>query len=399
VHWLPIANLAGVTAVIIWGYLLTARGGFWRAKQQIVQTAPEGSDGDRVSVVVPARNEADVIGPCVSSLLEQRWKGAIQIILVDDGSTDGTAAVALQAARRAGAEARLTTIPGSPLPPGWSGKLWAVEQGVRQALRFEPDFLLLTDADIVHDCDSLATLIATAQRGGFDLTSLMVRLHCRSVAEKLLIPAFVFFFFKLYPPRWIANERHKIAGAAGGCMLVRPYALAAAGGLTAIRSEIIDDCALAALIKRSGRRIYLGLAPVTTSIRPYRSFAEIGNMIARTAFNQLKHSAWLLVGSLVGLALTYLIPVAGLLGGLATHRAVPAVLGALAWAMMTVAYAPMVRYYGLSPAWALTLPATAAFYMGATIISALRYWSGRGGQWKGRTQDVTESQSSASSGS
>ena len=201
------------------------------------------------------------------------------------------------------------------MPPGWSGKLWAVQQGIEQALPLQPQFLLLTDADIQHSPENVATLVAMAERGGYDLASFMVKLHCRSVAEKLLIPAFVFFFFMLYPPEWIRDPRHKTAGAAGGCMLIRPEALARAGGIAAIRNEIIDDCALAAAVKRSGGKVWLGVTPETCSLRAYGSFAEIERMIARTAFNQLRHSTWLLVAALAGLALTYLLPVGLLFSG------------------------------------------------------------------------------------
>jgi hopene-associated glycosyltransferase HpnB len=264
--------------------------------------------------------------------------------------------------------------------------MWAVHQGVQEALTLAPDFLLLTDADIVHAPTSVASLVAKAE-SGYDLVSLMVRLHCRSIAERLLIPAFVFFFFMLYPPRWVADPRRKTAGAAGGCILVRPEALARAGGIAAIRHEIIDDCALAREVNRSGGRVWLGLADETASVRPYDTFAEIGRMIARTAFNQLKHSALMLAGALIGLTLVYLLPIALVFAHTPAARA----LGLMAWALMALCYLPMVRFYRLRTWWALVLPASAVFYMGSTVFSAVNYWSGRGGQWKGRAQDVAES--------
>ena len=233
----------------------------------------------------------------------------------------------------------------------------------------------------------MATLVAIAESGKFDLVSFMVKLHCESFAERLLIPAFVFFFFMLYPPAWIRDPRRRVAGAAGGCMLVRPQALQKAGGMSAIRDRIIDDCALADAIKRSGGRVWLGVTPDTMSTRKYRSFGEIERMIARTAFNQLQHSAALLAGSIIGLAIAYLLPVALLLSG----HAELAAIGAVGWLLMTIAYFPMVRFYGLSAGWALTLPVAASFYMFATIHSAFKFWSGRGGEWKGRAQDVSAS--------
>jgi hopene-associated glycosyltransferase HpnB len=244
--------------------------------------------------------------------------------------------------------------------------------------------LLLTDADVVHGPETVTTLTALADSGGYDLVSFMVKLHCRSFAEKLLIPAFVFFFFLLYPPAWIRNSPRSSAGAAGGCMLIRPRALERAGGLEAIRAEIIDDCALARSVKRSGGRVSLWLTDGSASVRPYRSWSGIGQMISRTAFNQLRHSAWMLAVTLVGLFIVYLVPVLLLLA----RSTAPLVLGALACGLMALAYFPMVRFYGLHPGWALTLPFAAVFYAGATVHSAVRYWRGRGGEWKGRVQDT-----------
>jgi len=328
---------------------------------------------------MPARNEAEFIAASVVSLLNQD----VDVFLVDDHSTDSTAAIARAAAACAGKSASLTVITAGPLPPGWSGKLWAVKQGVDSALKTSPDFLLLTDADIVHEPQTVTTLIALAE-GGYDLVSFMVKLHCRSAAEKLLIPAFVFFFFLLYPPAWIRDSRHRSAGAAGGCILIRPQALTRAGGLEAIRSEIIDDCALARAVKRSGGRVSLWLTTTSASVRPYESLAAIGRMISRTAFNQLRHSVWLLLATLAGLVVVYLSPVLLLFA----HGTAPVMLGALAWGLMAFTYLPIVRFYGLHPGWALVLPLSAAYYAGATVHSAIRYWRGRGGEWKGRVQDV-----------
>jgi|SRR5271166_2566705 len=375
--------MAGVACVLVWLYLLLAHGRFWMVQRLGPETAPL-ADAGPIAIVIPARNEAAVIGKAVTSLLQQSYAGSIHIFVVDDSSTDNTAPAAREAALRFGHANALTVLAGQSLPTGWSGKLWAVQQGIEQALGLRPRFLLLTDADVQHAPDSIATLVAVAEGGGYDLASFMVKLHCRSVAEKLLIPAFVFFFFLLYPPEWIRDPRRDTAGAAGGCMLIRPAALERAGGIAAIRREIIDDCALAAAVKRNRGKVWLGVTPDTRSLRAYGSFAEIERVIARTAFNQLRHSAWLLMGAIAGLALTYLLPLALLFS---QSRSL-AILGAVAYLLTFIAYLPMVRFYRLSPLWGVTLPISAAFYMWATLHSAVRYWSGRGGEWKGRAQDA-----------
>lgn len=375
----------GIFCLVIWIYLLTAHGSFWRVASLQSDNPPLRAVDGTVAVVIPARDEAEVIGPAVRSLLEQKYADSIHILVVDDHSSDGTAAAVNQAAQSSGRSEAVSVITGSALPAGWTGKLWAMEQGIQQALRINPQYLLLTDADIWHSPTNISTLAAIAEAGNFDLASFMVKLHCRSLAERFLIPAFVFFFFLLYPPEWIRNLRHQAAGAAGGCMLIRPQALERAGGIAAIRNEIIDDCALARAVKGSGGRVWLGLTPNTCSIRDYESLGEIERMIARTAFNQLQHSFWLLLGALAGLTITYLLPLALLVSG--DKRL--AIVGAASWMLMTVAYLPMVRFYGLNTVWAVTLPFAACFYMLATLHSAFMYWSGRGGEWKGRAQDVT----------
>ena len=369
---------AGAVSVAVWLYLLAARGGFWLmrdAPRQGVLPAAAPS----VVAVVPARNEAETVGRAVASLAAQKYPGAFHIVLVDDASTDGTA----EAARAAASPGILTVIRGRPLPPGWSGKLWAVDQGVREAARFSPGYLLLTDADIEHPPGNLAALTARAESGPIDLVSYMAALHCRTLAERALVPAFVFFFFMLYPPAWVADPRRATAGAAGGCMLVKRAALEGIGGLVAIRGELIDDCALARAVKAGGGRVWLGLSAATRSVRSYAGFAEIGRMISRTAFTQLNYKAAWLAGTAVGLAVTCLLPPALALaapGGAARW------LGAAAWAMMSVAWFPALRFYRRSPLWAPLLPLVAAFYLGATFHSAISYWRGRGGMWKGRPQ-------------
>jgi hopene-associated glycosyltransferase HpnB len=376
---------AGVLTLLIWGYLLLGRGGFWRIRAAVAP--PMNETSTHIAVVIPARNEADVVGRTVTSLLRQSGANSIHLFLVNDGSTDGTAQAALEAAAVIGCAEMLTVIEGRPLAPGWSGKMWAVQQGIELASKTGPDFVLLTDADIEHAPDSLAALVSIAHSGPYDMASFMVKLYCESIAEKLLIPAFVYFFFKLYPPAQIANPKNATAGAAGGCILIRPAALAQAGGIEAIRHEVIDDCALAARVKRSDGRLWLGASKTTQSIRPYGSFSEIGRMISRSAFNQLHHSILLLFFSMVGMAITYLLPPALMLF---SHRTAPAILGAVAWLIMTVSYVPVLRLYRLNPLWALALPLAAIFYVGATFHSAWKYWAGRGGEWKGRIQDPAE---------
>jgi hopene-associated glycosyltransferase HpnB len=335
-------------------------------------------------VIIPARNEADVIGRAIRSLLQQTGDNSIHIFLVDDASADATAQAARSAAIAERQVQNLTVVSGPPLPSGWSGKLWAMQQGINHATDSAPDFYLFTDADIEHAPDSVATLVSIAQAGPYDMASFMVKLHCRSVAEKLLIPAFVYFFFKLYPPAWTANPRRAEAGAAGGCILIRPAALAKTGGIEAIRHEVIDDCSLAAQVKRTGGRLWLGVSATTCSIRPYGGFSGIGRMISRSAFNQLRHSTLLLLLSMVGMTATYLLPPALVFAG---HRIATAALGATAWLLMVLSYVPVLRLYRLNPMWALALPVAAVFYVGATFHSAWKYWTGRGGEWKGRIQD------------
>jgi hopene-associated glycosyltransferase HpnB len=375
--------ILGVLCLAAWLYLLLAHGSFWGVSASLSEVVPARQGSATVAVVIPARDEADVIGETIESLLQQTYSGAMQLFVVDDQSSDETSEAATVAAHVCGRGDSVTVIDGQALPLGWTGKLWAVQQGIERALRINPEFLLLTDADIVHDRDSVATLLALAEQGPYDLTSFMVKLHCRGIAEKLLIPAFVFFFFMLYPPQWIRNTRRKVAGAAGGCMLIRREALRRVGGIEAIRDQIIDDCALAAKVKGTGGRVWLGLTSNTFSTRSYGSFAAIERMIARTAFNQLKHSFLLLMGAILGLALVYLVPLALLATGSPMFTA----LGVLCWLMMAATYYPMVKFYRLGFLWALTLPASASFYMFATVHSAVKFWSGDGGEWKGRAQD------------
>jgi hopene-associated glycosyltransferase HpnB len=371
-------TIAGAASVAAWLYLLAARGGFWRMRDaRPVGALPAAAPS--VVAVIPARDEVQTVGRAVASLAAQRYPGTLRIVLVDDASADGTA----EAARAAASPGILTVIRGRPLPPGWSGKLWAVDRGVSEAARFSADYLLLTDADIEHPPGNVAALVARAESGSLDLVSYMATLACRTFAERALVPAFVFFFFMLYPPAWVANPRRATAGAAGGCMLIRRTTLERIGGIAAIRGELIDDCALARAVKAGGGRVWLGLSAATLGIRGYAGWAEIGRMISRTAFTQLHYSAALLAGTAAGLALTYLLPPAL---ALAAPGAPAGWLGAAAWALMSAAWFPALRFYRRSPMWAPFLPLVAAFYLGATCHSAVSYWRGRGGMWKGRAQ-------------
>ena len=338
----------------------------------------------RVAAIIPARNEAEVIGRAISSLLRQQFAGELRLFVVDDNSNDGTANVARAAAGVLGAADRATVIPSSELPRGWSGKVWAMQQGWQGARKMNPDYLLLTDADIEHAPDNLARLVARVERENLDLASVMVKLRSDTIAEKFLIPAFVHFFFLLYPPAKISNPRSRMAGAAGGCILVRPEALEKAGGFESIRGEIIDDCALAARVKSSGGRLWLGMTHQTRSVRGYGTFTAIRDMIARTAFNQLRHSWLLLIGCILGMLLAFVAPVVLVF---ASNRAAGWIALA-ACILMFASYLPVLRLYRLNPLSAVTLPFAAGFYMYATVISATRYLRGRGGEWKGRAQDV-----------
>lgn len=374
--------VCGTVCLLAWLYLFLLHGRFWQVSRLQAGEVPQAPVTASVAVVIPARNEANNIGRAARSLLAQVCADDLHIFVVDDNSTDGTAEAA-RAVASAIDQKKLHIISGRPLPSGWTGKLWALEQGIEAALKLNPRFLLLTDADVEHAPNNIATLVSLADRGRYELVSFMVKLHCATMAEKLLIPAFVFFFFMLYPPLSIRSARRKAAGAAGGCVLIRPQALALAGGIGAIRHEVIDDCALARAVKRSGGRVWLGLTPTTHSFRPYESFGEIERMIARTAFNQLGHSVPVLIGAILGMALLYVAPFVLLF----SHQRGLVALGAAAYFTMAVSYLPMVRFYGLGAGWALTLPLSAIFYMGATIDSAFKFWSGRGGAWKGRAQD------------
>lgn len=331
-----------------------------------------------MAVVVPARDEADVVGRAIASLLAQDYSGGFTIVLVDDGSEDGTGDLA----RALNGDGRLRVVDGAPPPAGWTGKPWAMQQGVAAA--GEADWLWLTDADIAHDPDNLTGLIARAEAERLAMISQMAKLSVETWPEKLLIPAFVFFFAMLYPFAWVNDPRRRTAAAAGGCVLVRREVLALAGGVEAIRGALIDDCALAARIKAVGS-IRLELTDRARSLRPYARFGAIAAMVSRSAYAQLRYSPWLLIGTVVGMGIVYLAaPLLAVFGHGAARW-----LGAAAWLAMAAAYQPMLRFYRLPSLYAVALPAIGAIYTGFTVLSAAQASRGRGGLWKGRVQAMT----------
>lgn len=378
---MSIAWLLGALTFVIWLVLWLRHGAFWSTFIAPPPAAPR--DWPSVVTVIPARDEAEGIGRTVSSLLTQDYKGRLSVVVVDDQSTDGTADIARRAAAAAGAEDRLTIVSGVALPPGWVGKMWAVSQGVAKAAEVDPSarYVLLTDGDITHGPRNLTHLVARAEAGALDLTSLMVRLRCSSLAERMLIPAFVFFFQMLYPFARVNDPGDKTAAAAGGCMLVRRSALERIGGIAAIKGELIDDCALAAAIKRNGP-IWLSLTNDAESLRIYGGIEDVWRMVARSAYTQLHYSPLLLLGTVLGLAITFLAPPLLFLFG---HGGASS-FGFVAWIIMSACYMPMLRFYGLPLWWAPLLPVVALVYLGATLDSALRHARGKGGAWKGRFQ-------------
>jgi hopene-associated glycosyltransferase HpnB len=377
-----LASLLALLSLAIWLVLLCLRGGFWLARDRDDRRpAPPPARWPTVVAVVPARNEADVIARAIGSLLQQDYPGMFRVVLVDDGSEDGTAGAARQAASALGATTRLEVLAGAPLPRGWTGKLWAQQQGVLAASAGVPDYLLLTDADIGHAPGNLRALVSHAEHEKRVLVSLMARLTCTTAAERFLIPAFVFFFAMLYPFRWVAQAHRRTAAAAGGCMLVRRDALERAGGMSSIRAAIIDDCALGRRLKMQGP-ISLSLTGRASSLRPYGSIGEIGRMVSRSAYAQLGYSPLLLAATVGGMILTYLVPPALALFGEGLARAA----GIAAWLLMALCFQPTLRFYGVSSLWGLALPAIGTTYLVFTLQSALQVWRGRGGMWKGRAQ-------------
>jgi hopene-associated glycosyltransferase HpnB len=394
-----VTNVLGIIALAVWLHLFFGRGWFWRVSKVDADRQADEILGEWPSViaVVPARNEAETIGRVVTGLVQQDYPGAFAVVVVDDHSEDGTASIARQVAAENGAEKRVRIVNASELPEGWTGKLWALNEATSygagtQALMSNggglgasaevPEFYWFTDADVNHAPDTLERLVGRAERERLDLASLMVLLEAKTLPERALIPAFLYFFLMLYPPRWIADEELGTAGAAGGCILLRREALRRIGGFVAIRGEVIDDCALARAVKWSGGRVWMGLTRKSVSLRAYGTLGEIRDLIARTAFTQLRYSVPMLAGTLVGMLLTYVAPVLLLFA----HDSTAVTLGSAAWLLMTLSFLPTVLFYRLSAVWAPALPLTAVFYTWATSLSAVRYWMGKGGLWKGRAQ-------------
>ncbi|MGI5249104.1 glycosyltransferase [Actinacidiphila glaucinigra] len=374
-----------VVSLLAWVWLLLAQGLFWRTDVRLPAVAAEPREWPDVAVVVPARDEAEVLPGSLPSVLAQRYPGHAEVFLVDDGSSDGTGELARGLADRAGGLPLRVVSPG-PVPEGWTGKLWAVRHGIEVATSSGgPGFLLLTDADIAHGPDSLRRLVAAAEGAGLDMVSLMARLRVATTWERLIVPAFVYFFAQLYPFRRVNRPRGRTAAAAGGCVLIRRSAVERAGAPDAIRHAVIDDVALARAVKRTGGRIWLGLADEVDSVRPYPGLSELWRMVSRSAYAQLRHSPVLLAGTVLGLLLVYVVPPLAAIGGALAGDRWLCAAGAAAWALMCGTYLPMLRYYRQPPWPALLLPFTAVLYLLMTVDSAVQHGRGRGAAWKGRT--------------
>lgn len=407
--------MLAATACGTWIYLSFGRGRFWRGAEndgdmhRALANVPADFVWPSVVAVVPARNEAELIGNTLPSLLAQQYPGAFSVVLVDDHSDDGTAQLAQKAAIAAGCGDRLSVVTAPPLPAGWTGKLWAVAHGVSRAgapaegqfglptggqggehadsrrgagMPASPaDYLLLTDADICYQPKVLAALVYSSVTKRRVLSSLMVRLHCGNLVERAFIPAFVFFFQMIYPFAWVNRSGRSTAAAAGGCMLVNRQALANAGGLQAIRSEIIDDCALGRRMKQVGP-IHLALGDQLQSMRPCSSLNAVRGMVVRSAYAQLGYSPGVLAFVVAAMAVVFVGPVLlAITGSGATQT-----LALIAWMLMAAIFSPMTRRYRVSLGWGLALPGIALTYLIFTVESAVQHSLGRGGLWKGRVQ-------------
>ncbi len=373
----------GLLVLVVWLVLVFGWHGFWRFDAVLApgSALPPGGRWPAVAVVVPARNEEQTLEAALSSLLAQDYPGRMSLWLVNDNSTDATAEIAR---RLAAGDSRLQVLDAPQRPQGWAGKVAALDHGVKQVLADgAPEFFFFTDADISHEPQALRAVVARGLEERRAMVSALVRLPCETFWERLLIPAFAYFFFLLYPPRAVARPDAYAAGAAGGCLLIGARALADIGGLASIHDAIIDDCSLARKVKDRGFRLWLGLTPFSRSLRGYPRLADIWRMVARSAYAQLHHSPLLLVLSLAGVGLVFIIPalyVPGfLLGGAAAHF-----FGLVAFGLMTASYLPALRWFGLGRAWALSLPAAAALYMAMTLSSALAHATGRGVRWRDR---------------
>ncbi|NMF61295.1 glycosyl transferase family 2 [Brasilonema octagenarum UFV-E1] len=413
-----------VLSLVIWVILLGFWGQFWRCDQRLTRQETNLQKFPAICAVVPARNEAELLPVSLRSLLTQNYPGSFTVVLVDDNSTDGTANIASSVAQELNRTQQLHVLSGQPLPAEWTGKLWALHQGIEyvETLTLPPDYILLTDADIEHDAQNLRSLVTKAQQENLELVSLMVLLRCESFWEKVLIPAFVFFFQKLYPFPWVNDSTKPTAAAAGGCILIASQALTRIGGIQVVRNALIDDCALGQAVKSSrftklpheaiekapeaeenipsltpsllpslssSHKIWLGLDDLTHSLRSYPSLSTVWDMVARTAFTQLHYSLGLLILAVIGMILVYIVPPVSAIFGLLTGTWLVACVGLLSWLLMSCAYLPTIRFYRCSPWFALCLPGIALLYTLMTIDSAVRHWQKRGGTWKGRVYSKT----------
>jgi hopene-associated glycosyltransferase HpnB len=373
------SDVLAILCLAVWLYLIVGRGNFWLCGiRDSGRPAGEAGRWPTVVAVVPARNESGYIAASVGSLLRQEYAGKFNVVVVDDDSSDGTAAEAINAAASA-PDRTLTVINSKGPPPGWTGKLWALNQGIAAAETQQPEYLLLTDADIVHAPDTLAWLVRQSSAEQSVLTSLMAKLRCKSFAERVHVPAFIYFFQMLYPFSWVCRPGANTAAAAGGCMLARADALASVGGIASIRNALIDDCSLADKLKAVGP-IWLGLTDRVHSIRPYETLTDVKRMISRSAYAQLRYSAVRLAATAAGMTLTFLVP--PLLAIFATGTA--QVLGLIAWLAMALSFVPTLRFYQLSLLWGVALPVISLLYLYYTLSSAYLFVRGQGGQWKGR---------------
>ncbi len=368
-------------AAAIWMYLVLAHGGFWLTTQRLPGSDDRIRTWPDVVAVIPARDEAEMVPVTLPTLLGQEYPGGFSVVLVDDCSSDGTGEIAERLGRQSART--ITVISGKPREDGWAGKVWAMSQG--QAAAPPTEYVLFTDADIAWEAGALRALVQAAEDGRRDLVSQMALLRSSAPWERVLVPAFVYFFAQLYPFRRVNRPAARTAAAAGGCMLVRREALRRAGGLAPIAGALIDDVALGQMIKRQGARTWLGLTTEVKSVRPYDTLASLWHMVARSAYTQLRYSPPLLAGTVLGLLLIYLIPPVGAIAGLAASDPAAAGLGFAGWLLMSITFLPMLRLYRLSPLRAPTLPLIALLYAAMTVDSARRYYAGRGGEWKGRT--------------
>lgn len=390
------AVVLSALSLFVWVYLLAFHGGFWRADQRLAATLPEPDTWPEVVVLVPARNEVEMVGRSIACHMASAYPGRLSVILVDDQSDDGTADAALEAAKGAPRPFSITSAP--PVASGWTGKLWALKHGLMAAREKAPDatYVWLTDADIVHGQDVLARLVSKAEHDGLALVSVMALLDSKGFWAGLLMPAFVFFFQKLYPFPLVNELSSGVSGAAGGCILVRRDALDAMGGFAAIRNQLIDDCAIARKIKLGPPRrpIWLGLSQSVHSLRDNSRLKDTWHMVSRTAFAQLHYSLLLLVGMIMAMTLLYLVPPVFVVTWPWHHDAILGGVGFLTWSLMVIAYGPTLRLYGRHLAHGLLLPVAALLYCAMTMSSAVRQWRGHGGKWKGRVYPAPERRSS-----